>query len=224
MIRLLAVFLMSVSMVSVTAAHHKPGHNPPGHQKHLKGHGKPRIVVPAAERPHWAPPIEVIIGLYGSTFHDVDDTTSDTVYLDWRPYSDTVYDFSIELPFALFEPALEGGRGLRLEQADEGLAKLDVYCAANTQGLATQDFVELLDHDDLIGEVTYREGGEDWFVLSGFYASERSADEAMIFYTKFMFSQDGERVSAFEISYPEADRVLFDAIVVRLEETLSAPT
>jgi hypothetical protein len=39
-----------------------------------------------------------------------------------------------------------------------------------------------------------------------------------------MFSGDGKRISAFEISYPTEDKALFDPIVVRLEETLSAPT
>lgn len=224
MTRLLALLLLSVSMVTVADAHHKAGHNPPGHQKHYKGKVTQRIVVPAPQISRWARSDEVTIRTEGS--QDSEDDALIVAYsddLDWRLYSDTVYDFTIELPFAVFEAALEGGRGLRLDQVGGGPAYLDVYGAENTQGLSPQDFVAMLEQNDLVGDVTYRAGGENWFVLSGYYASELPEDEQMIFYTKFMFGQDGKRISAFEISYPKGEKELFDAIVVRLEDTLSAP-
>ena len=82
----------------------------------------------------------------------------------------------------------------------------------------------MLDQGDVIGQVTYRAGGENWFVLSGYYASDSPSGEQMIFYTKFMFSGDGRRISAIEIGYPTEEKPFFDPIVVRLEQTLSAPT
>jgi hypothetical protein len=212
-------------MVSAADAHHKAGHNPPGHHKHYKGKATQRIVVPAPQISGWAWSDEVTITIEGS--QDVDDPALVVAYsedLDWRLYRDSVYDFSIELPFAVFEAALEGGRGLRLEQVGGGSAYLDVYGAQNVRGLSPQDFVSMLEQNDLVGEVTYRAGGKNWFVLSGYYTAERPDDEQMIFYTKFMFSQDGTRISAFEVSYPRGEKELFDAIVVRLEDTLSAPT
>ena len=224
--RLLALVLTFASMVSAAEAHHKPGHNPPGHMKHGKKVVIHRSVVPEREISRWAWADEIVIGIAGDGSVDSEDTAlvSELTDMDWRVYRDTVFDFGIELPFAVFEPGLEGGRGLRLDQVGGGQAHLDVYGAENAQGLSPEQFVTMLNQGDLIGKVTYRAGGENWLVVSGYYAPSSPTDEEMIFYTKFMFSNDGKRISAFEIGYPTEDKAFFDPIVVRLEETLSAPT
>lgn len=224
--RVLALALAFASMISAADAHHRTGHNPPGHLKHGKGAVAHRNMVTEREITRWVWSDEIVIGVAGDgSAHNEDALAgSELADMDWRIYRDTVFDFSIELPFAVFEPGLEGGRGLRLDQIGGGQAHLDVYGAENAQGLSPEEFVTMLNEGDLIGKVTYRAGGENWFVLSGYYAPSSPTGEQMIFYTKFMFSDDGKRISAFEIGYPSADRAFFDPIVVRLEETLSAPT
>jgi hypothetical protein len=186
-----------------------------------------RSVLPERDFSRWAWADQIIIGVAGDSSSDIENTAmafSELAYMDWRVYRDIVLDFSVELPFAVFEPGLEGGRGLRLDQIGGGRAHLDVYGAENAQGLSPADFIAMLNQGDLIGKVTYRAGGETWFVLSGYYASSTPADEPMVFYTKFMFSEDGKRISAFEIGYPKDHKALFDHIVERLEETLAAPS
>ena len=223
MIRLLVLCLTFASMVGVAGAHHKAGHNPPGHTKHKKGWVALESVAPAREVSPWTG--EIVIRAVGADAalgeHSI--PVRDLADLDWRVYRDTVFDFSVEIPFALFEPAPEGGRGLRLYEIGGGPARLDVYGAENAQGLSPEEFVAMLYEGEPIGEVTYRAGGKNWFVLSGYYAVEAPSDDQMIFYTKFMFSSDGKRISAFEIGYPKQDKALFDPIVERLEQTLSPP-
>jgi len=227
MLRLLALSLAFTLVGGVADAHHKSGHNPPGHTKHNQGWVTSPTVAPERELSGGSLSDEIVIRAAGDESAVTEDSglgVSKPVDLDWRVYSDTVFDFSVEIPFALFEPGQEGGRGLRLNQIGGGQAHLDVYGAENAQGLSPEEFVAMLDQSgDLIGEVTYRAGGENWFVLSGYYAFDAPSGEPMIFYTKFMFSDDGKRISAFEIGYPRQEKMLFDSIVVRLEETLSAP-
>lgn len=61
-------------------------------------------------------------------------------------------------------------------------------------------------------EVTYRPRGRSWFVLSGYRGDT-------IYYEKVMFSCREKLVSIFAISYPTAERDLFDPIVERMENT-----
>lgn len=120
--RLLALVLAFASMISAADAHHKPGHNPPGHLKHGKKVVIHRSVVPEREISRWAWADEIVIGIAGDDSVDGEETAlvSELNDMDWRIYRDTVFNFGIELPFAVFEPGLEGGRGLRLDQIGGG--------------------------------------------------------------------------------------------------------
>jgi hypothetical protein len=237
----LALTLAAVLALNITAAtaHHKPGHNPPGHQKYNKDGFALRFVVPLTMEgevmvrnggEEYDPLIvERVPHSKSDPFDGVFDRdqamVGDEAFamdLDWRSYRETDFNFEIELPLGLFEPADDDGKGLRLRESG-GLGLLDVYGAVNSQSLAPDDFAAMLERDDQIGKVTYRASGRDWFVLSGFYSRDVAADEHMIFYSKFMFSADHERFSAFEISYPPSDKQRFDDIVARLEQTLTAP-
>jgi hypothetical protein len=166
--RVLALLLAFASMLSAADAHHKPGHNPPGHTKHGKQVVMHGSVVPQRDVSRWAWADESVIGISGdgSVGSKYIALVSELDDMDWRPYRDSVFDFGIELPFAVFEPGLEGGRGLRLDQVGGGRAHLDVYGAENAQGLSPEEFVTMLNQGDLIGKVTYRAVGANWFVLS----------------------------------------------------------
>ncbi len=104
-----------------------------------------------------------------------------------------------------------------------GLGQIDVYGAENAEGLTPREFADVLEQAERVKEVTYRTGGRNWFVLSGYYRREGDEAEELIFYAKFMFSPDRSRLAAFEISYPLSEKQRFDAIVDRLERSLRAP-
>ena len=61
-------------------------------------------------------------------------------------------------------------------------------------------------------EVTYRPRGRSWFVLSGYRGDQ-------IYYEKVMFSCGGQIVNVFAISYPVAERDIFDPVVERMEDS-----
>jgi hypothetical protein len=60
-------------------------------------------------------------------------------------------------------------------------------------------------------DVTYRPRGRSWFVLSGYRGDN-------IYYEKVMFSCGGRLVNIFAISYPTAERDVFDPVVERMED------
>lgn len=189
----LAITALSASPVE---AHHKPGHHiPPGQAK--------KLTVEAA------PPEALVRAVLSEDF-------------GWRRYSDEMYYFEIELPLGLFELTNESSRGLHFREMS-GLSEIQVYGADNPQGLPPRAFVTALEDVERIDEVTYRAEGQSWFVLSGYYADDEGLGEPIIFYTKFMFSSDRTRVSAFEMSYPASEKRRFDGIVTRIEKSLTAP-
>lgn len=143
--------------------------------------------------------------------------------LDWQRYRNAAYGYRIDLPIGTFEVREQSPAKLSLFEVN-GLGQIDVYGADNAEGLAPQDFARVLEDADRVKEVTYRTGGRNWFVLSGYYRRESGEIEELIFYAKFMFSSDHSRLAAFEISYPLSQKRRFDPIVDRLESSLRAPT
>jgi hypothetical protein len=74
-----------------------------------------------------------------------------------------------------------------------------------------------------VRKITYRTGGESWFVLSGFYEPSASG-EPTIFYTKVLFSPTQGSFSAFEISFPESQKPRYEATVEYFEDNFTRPT
>ena len=143
----------------------------------------------------------------------------------WKIYQNAEFGFSIELPYGDFAPQPGGPRpnGITLSEVG-GAAEISVYGGVNAKGTDPAKLAALLGGADQVRAVTYRAGGPNWIVLSGYYAGGASKGGArVIFYTKLMFSRDHGRISAFEISYPEADKVRFDPIVAGLERSLRPP-
>ena len=60
-------------------------------------------------------------------------------------------------------------------------------------------------------EVTYHPRGRSWFVLSGYRGDQ-------IYYEKVMFSCRQDIVNVIAITYPVAERKLYDPIVERMED------
>jgi hypothetical protein len=140
----------------------------------------------------------------------------------WTSYIDPGYGFSVDLPLGMFEPVTQDtGLGMTLAETG-GSGQLSIYGGA-AEGLTLDQFAERLSAGEQIRTITYQAGGDSWFVLSGDYAPDGPAGEPLIFYTKVLLSPDGDSFSAFEISYPKADKARYDPIVERIEDSMSRP-
>jgi hypothetical protein len=142
---------------------------------------------------------------------------------DWRHYSDPEFGYSIDLPEDGFEVEVDAvGNGLTLYDR-KGRGQIDVYAFRDDEELNLRRIRAELENADRIKQITYSRSGASWFVISGYY--RRPDDEAsdLIFYAKFMLSADRRVLSAFEASYPVAEKRRYDPIIERIEDTLTRP-
>jgi hypothetical protein len=139
----------------------------------------------------------------------------------WSVYKNDLYQYGVAHPTAGFT-ASETGKGLTLAE-DGGRGQIDIYGATNPEGLGPAQFKDALAKAERIREITYTRNGRSWLAVSGYYRGDGERGGDLIFYAKFMFSPDRSRLAAFEASYPVSDRQRFDAIVERMEDSLTAP-
>jgi hypothetical protein len=142
--------------------------------------------------------------------------------IHWQRYEDAAYGYEVDLPLGMFTGSRRDDNGVTLVEID-GRGQIDVYGAANTENLSPREFQAVLSGADRIREITYARRGQSWFVISGYYRREGDDSDDLIFYAKFMFSPDREHLSAFEASYPVRDKRRFDAIIERMEDSLTSP-
>lgn len=137
----------------------------------------------------------------------------------WERHVDDGLGFSIELPTERFEAVASADGRLQLSEID-GTAQLDIFGVQNPEALSLAQFRSMMEAADPTRRITYRAAGGNWFVLSGYLEGER---EPTIFYAKFMLNRARTALSAFEISYPAAEKARFDATVERIEDSLTSP-
>jgi hypothetical protein len=140
----------------------------------------------------------------------------------WEPYRDPEFGFTALLPTHTFAPVVDSDRpGLTLRSLNE-TAQINVY-GGPAGDLGREALETRLAAGDQVREITYRTGGESWFVLSGFYEPLANG-EPVIFYTKVLFSQTQDSFSAFEISFPESEKPRYEATVEYFEDNFTRPT
>jgi hypothetical protein len=142
--------------------------------------------------------------------------------VEWQVYSNEKFGYEIELPLGMFTGSRDGDNGITLLDSD-GQGEIRVYGGVNARELSPRELEATLSGSDRIGEVTYARRGSSWFVLSGYSPVEDPDGESLIFYTKLMFSPDRRLLSAFEASYPISDKRRYDAIIERMEDSLTPP-
>ena len=138
--------------------------------------------------------------------------------LGWQTYEDPQLGFTIELPSALFSPIEGGEPGQLLLGEQGGEAELLIYGVAGPQQTDFDRFIADVESASGVDVISYRAEGDSWLVLSGYLEMGQR-----IFYAKFMFTPERDALSAFEITYPARDKERFDAIVARLEGSLTRP-
>lgn len=139
----------------------------------------------------------------------------------WGVYQNSLYGYAVEHPRAGFA-VTESERGLTLTE-EGGRGQVDIYGAANAEGLGPEEFEKALLGAERIREITYSRRGRTWLAVSGYYRGDEERGDDLIFYAKFMFSADLSQVAAFEASYPVTERRRFDAIVEQMEDSLTSP-
>lgn len=139
----------------------------------------------------------------------------------WQPFRDPTFGFTALLPTETFAPAASSDTpGLTLRSLD-GRAQINLY-GGPAQGLSREALEARLSEGQQIEEITYRTGGDSWFVLSGFY-EPLAGGEPVIFYTKVLFSRTHDSFSAFEISFPESEKPRYEAMVEYFEDNFTRP-
>lgn len=137
----------------------------------------------------------------------------------WRNYTNERYGFSLVIPSHVLavEKKSDAGDGLLFASKD-GETRLLVGALKNADARTTrsyQDYIAQRSYADYT--ITYRRGGDSWFVLSG-------EGNGKIFYEKVMFSCSSELISSFALVYPAEQRRTFDLIVERIEDSFRPAT
>ena len=131
----------------------------------------------------------------------------------WSTYQDDKYGFSYSYPVELFTE-VEGERpSFRYFRSRESEAKLMVGAWDSERGETPSHFKQwMLTNAGGYENITYQPRGRNWFILSGHRDDQ-------IYYEKVIFSCGGRVVNVLAISYPEAQRSVFDDVVERMEDS-----
>ncbi len=132
----------------------------------------------------------------------------------WEIYRNTRYGVSLRYPDRLFrlERSSDGGDG-DLYVARSGSAKLLIGALRNRDRATPAAYRRMIEARSYRGfDVTYRTGGQGWFVISGI-------GQGQIFYEKVMFSCGGALINSFALVYDVAERNVFDRVVEGIEPT-----
>jgi len=140
---------------------------------------------------------------------------------EWRHFSDPQGRFVVDLPITSFAASQTATGHLTLTEIG-GDAVIDIYTGANQKHLSPSAFAAELSNDGEIKDITYRAGGATWFVFSGHFRG-RGDELPLIYYAKYLFSSDLERVAGFEISYSPSEKLRMDPVVGRLQKTFKVP-
>jgi len=133
---------------------------------------------------------------------------------DWAVVSSERYGFSITYPPSVFTPAnratLEDGE---LLESSDGRARLLIGTFHNDGGFSLQDYRRIVLERSYPGaQLDYAPVRDSWFVVSGV------RDEEM-FYERVSFTCGGKRITSWAMTYPVAERRLYDRIVEAVAPT-----
>jgi len=138
----------------------------------------------------------------------------------WSSLRDPAGQYTIDLPTSSFRQEASDQAGHLTFSEIGGDAILDIYGGRNLKRLEPAAFIAELSHAPRIKDITYTARGRTWFASSGHYIREGGDADSLIYYAKFVFSDDLARFTAFEISYPPGEKRRMDPLVTHLEKSL----
>jgi hypothetical protein len=137
----------------------------------------------------------------------------------WRKYTNDRLGFSLVIPSRVLamEKQSEAGDGLVFVSKD-GETRLLVGALKNADARTARSYQDYIARQSYANyDITYRRGGDSWFVLSG-------EGNGKTFYEKVMFSCSGRLISSFAMIYPAEQRRTFDPIVEKIEDSFRPAT
>jgi hypothetical protein len=132
----------------------------------------------------------------------------------WRKYTNDRFGLSLLLPSRVFtfEKQSDSGDGSVFVSKD-GEARLLIGALENSAAQTPRSYQEYIARQSYADyTITYRQGGDSWFVLSG-------EGHGKTFYEKVMFSCSGKLINSFAMIYPTEQRKTFDPIVEKIEDS-----
>ena len=132
----------------------------------------------------------------------------------WPQYRNERYGFSLHFPSSVFavEKQSEAGDG-QVFVSKDGEARLLVGALKNADALTPSAYQEFIARESYAAySISYRRGGETWFVMSG-------EGNGKTFYEKVMFSCSGRLINSFAMLYPTEQRKAYDPIVEKIENS-----
>ena len=134
--------------------------------------------------------------------------------LDWVPYVNARFGFSLRYPANLFEPERrsEAGDG-QVFASIRGRGRLLVGALENSDRQTVGSYMNVIRQQSYAEyKVDYAPRGATWFVLSG-------QNDRDVFYEKVIFSCSGRIINSFALIYPVESKREFDPIVEGIEKT-----
>lgn len=140
-------------------------------------------------------------------------TTLASLAAQWTSQRDAGLGFAYSYPPDLFQEIEGDGKpSFHYFETPNSDAKFLVGGWNNRASRSPESFKQwLIANAGGYDEVTYHPRGRSWFVLSGYRGDQ-------IYYEKVMFSCRQDIVNVIAITYPVAERKLYDPIVERMED------
>lgn len=139
--------------------------------------------------------------------------------LDWIGYRNQRFGLVLRYPAHVFkfERAAAAGDG-ELFSSQDGRAQLLIGAFENTDHHSPESYQKFIARQSYSGlKIDYAPVGRSWSVISGVRG------DTMI-YEKVMFSCGGRVINSFAMTYPVAERRLYDPIVEGIEDSFSPGT
>ena len=132
-------------------------------------------------------------------------------------YYNAKYGFTLGVPVEIFEPASanaqeEGG----LWVSRDGQARLLAVAAPTASGVTLASYRQFVMQQSYANAtVEYAPVRDTWFVLSG-------RKDGQMFYERINFACDGRYIYGWQLTYPIAERKLYDAVVEAVHRSYRA--
>ncbi len=138
--------------------------------------------------------------------------------LNYQDYTNARFDYSVLYPAALVtpQPPPTNGDGLQFNSESGDI----VMTVAGSSNALRRSLSELYQNEleSEMREITYRDRGDDWFVVSGY-------GDGTVFYTKKMFVPSEvpgmENIVSLYLTYQQRLQPEFDRVVSRIANSLS---
>jgi len=133
----------------------------------------------------------------------------------WGRYRDRQLGMAFDFPSHIFSlRSAEQGREGVVFSTPDGRARIRVFSVDNEANDTPRSYLRKIAKPDE-AKFTYVRTKRRFFVASG-------TREGNIFYSRCNFRSSGERVSCFQLDYPQAEKRAWDDVVTRISLSLAA--